>query len=582
MNSITESTCSQRAIVFLLAVGMGTVAGCASSGSADSDSASIEFEPDNPLCDPDRLIDESDIYKLDGSRLYVQNPTRGLHVIDVTHPDSPELLSRVSGLGGGAGELYVREEQVLVLFDSVFQGCELPPDLANLCDTGAIDCSDEYTAEVAAVVSVEQDPQFTRTCLPGTITGSRIVGNILYVVMTNEYVEEPTTWIFSFDISSPGELTRVDYAVMSGNGHEIHVTDTAIYVAQDVSYAAWEHGSCRGTTIHYVDIADPAGNIRVRGQITVSGQPAGRFHMNAYNGMFRIVTHSMCDDGTQLNVVDVSNPNELTLLGSLGYIAQYEDLHATRFVKDKVYIVTFDSTIYFTDPLWVISLENPAYPKILGHLEVPGWSDYVFPRGDRLLAVGRGDMGSRIAASLFDISDPHDPRELRRLEFGVDDATSEANSDFRGVRIADDGALGEVPLMVVPYTDNVWHHDGTCRPSHHLQLIDIERNDLKLRGRISENGLIRRSVPVESRLYAITDREVAAIDVTSRDTPSNLATVKVGDPSDESEECTTEPFGWWGMPGEDTEVYPLLPCSVTTPGATKSLMTKLIELLIND
>ena len=37
------------------------------------------------------------------------------------------------------------------------------------------------------------------------------------------------------------------------------------------------------------------------------------------------------------------------------------------------------------DLLWIVDLSDPREPVIKGELEVPGWSTYIQPLGDRLL-----------------------------------------------------------------------------------------------------------------------------------------------------------------------------------------------------
>src|SRR4249920_2462986 len=41
-----------------------------------------------------RAVEETDLYRLDGNRLYFLNSYRGLMVFDVTTPDQPRMLGR--------------------------------------------------------------------------------------------------------------------------------------------------------------------------------------------------------------------------------------------------------------------------------------------------------------------------------------------------------------------------------------------------------------------------------------------------------------------------------------------------------
>lgn len=536
-----------------------TVPGCGASGKAD-DTASIPDEQTQP--DQTRQIEESDLYKLVDDHLYVQNPSTGLNVIDVSNPDNPIRVSRLE-VTGQAGELYVQDNRVIILFEESEPACQLPPEMGGWMIS--------TTSQVAAVLSATtENPKLAGTyCMPGRIVSSRIVGDILYIVTSYSAFGDARTWLFSVDVSDPYAMQMVDFRVLEGEGFEIHVTKRTIYIAQQTTDDPmfWDSG----THIRYIDISDAEGVMQERGHIAVEGLPMGRFHMDEYGSTFRIVTFSGRWAGSNLHVIDTSDPDHLQVIGSINYLAPDEDLHATRFVDDMVYIVTYEPVILNTDPLWVISLADPTNPTLLGHLEIPGWSDYVFPRGDLLLAVGRGDRGARVAASLFDVSDPTRPAELRRLEFGSDEATSEANTDFRGVRIMEAGEMSDTPMMAVPYTDNVWT-TGSCHPSHYLQLIDILEDDLELRGKVAQEGLIRRAVPIEDRLYAITDRRVAAIDVSDRDMPYNRVTLEVGDP-DQPDQCTSTDVWIDPEPWEDDTAFTYFPfgCSVTgTPGATSA------------
>jgi uncharacterized secreted protein with C-terminal beta-propeller domain len=222
------------------------------------------------------------------------------------------------------------------------------------------------------------------------------------------------------------------------------------------------------------------------------------------------------------------------VIGGIGGIAPNEDLHATRFDGDRAYVVTYEPVIRQTDPLWVISLRDPAEPEILAELEIPGWSDYIFPRGDQLVAVGRGDRGGQVAVSLFDVADPAAPTELSRIAFGDPTATSEANADFRAATLVE----GEQStLVVVPFTNDVWQTEE-CVPEHHVQLVELGATSLTLRGESNAHrGPVLRTVPIGDQLYALGEREAAALDISNRDAPRIAAAVEIAT-STEPEQCS--------------------------------------------
>ena len=60
-------------------------------------------------------------------------------------------------------------------------------------------------------------------------------------------------------------------------------------------------------------------------------------------------------------------------------------VQSSRFIADRLYLVTFEQI----DPLFVISLTDPKFPKILGELKIPGYSTYLHPYdSDRLIGLG--------------------------------------------------------------------------------------------------------------------------------------------------------------------------------------------------
>jgi len=104
-------------------------------------------------------------------------------------------------------------------------------------------------------------------------------------------------------------------------------------------------------------------------------------------GNFRILTSTRSpQQATHLITLDP----KMSMLGSLLNIEPGEQFKASRFMGDKLYLVTFEQI----DPLFVIDLAAPATPKIVGELKIPGFSTYLHPYGEatdgvqRLLGLG--------------------------------------------------------------------------------------------------------------------------------------------------------------------------------------------------
>lgn len=501
------------------------------------------------------VIEESDLVKLEGTTLYVHNARTGLHVVDVAEPRAPVRIGQLPELAGAPGELYAHPDQALVLLDGPVGLCATRSALVSVAAPN--------TPEVRVGDA---------NCRSGALVSSRLVGDVLYVVESGADVGSAWTQVASFDVAVPGVIAPLEDERFPGTGVELLLTERAIYVTQS--------SPSGGTRVQYVDISAGDGSLVARDSIDVVGAPMGRFHMSEYADTFRIVTRVGFDleAQTELTVIDVRDPDHLATLGALSGLAPGEVLFATRFVDDRAYIVTYQPQVTVNnvvvngyDPLFIISLEDPTAPFVMSELQIPGWSDYIFPRGDRLLAVGRGDQGRGVAASLFDVSDPYAPSELKRLEFGAATATSEANSDFRGVTVLE-GAPGEVPLVIVPFTNNIGV-EPNCRPEHHVQLIELFDADLGLAGELGQPGRVRRTLPVADTLYVVSDRAVAAADVSQRFAPETIGRVVLDDTT-RTDTCEFPPAAPetvivnWVTPDEDEEDLTPFPqpcsCSTTT------------------
>ncbi len=109
---------------------------------------------------------------------------------------------------------------------------------------------------------------------------------------------------------------------------------------------------------------------------------------------------------------------DLSLLGKLDGLAEDERVYAVRFFGDTGYFVTYRQI----DPLFAVDLSDPAAPKILAELKLPGFSEYLHPYGEGLLfGLGYSVNESRgwtenLKLYMFAISDPAAVSELATLE----------------------------------------------------------------------------------------------------------------------------------------------------------------------
>jgi len=149
----------------------------------------------------------------------------------------------------------------------------------------------------------------------------------------------------------------------------------------------------------------------------VPGRALNQFALDEYNDYLRIAVTSdqnlwlpggLSGRGESVSDVYVLDRN-LNITSAVKDLGKTERIYGVRFIEDMGYVVTFRQV----DPLYVLDLANPRNPKIAGELKIPGYSAYLHPiNADTLIGVGKED--NKVKISLFDVSDPYNPREIAK------------------------------------------------------------------------------------------------------------------------------------------------------------------------
>ncbi|OQX03389.1 MAG: hypothetical protein BWK80_55785, partial [Desulfobacteraceae bacterium IS3] len=436
-----------------------------------------------------RAIEEADIIKVEGNYLYLLNQYKGLTICDMSKPDSPSIAGRVA-VTGQPIDMYIRDSRAYIIVSATYQ------TIYKIAADGTTSSTTAQGSRIqVADISDKTNPKLAGSFdLKGRVTDSRIVGNILYAVSSEQpvyywdyavnqsKVSEQNVYVASIDISDPKNIREADRKDFGGTARYIHVTDQAIFIASGSDY----YGN-NNSNITYLDISDPAGKMVKRGSIDLPGSVNDKFKMDYYNGYFRVCTYQWNSKGISfLFVIDVKNPDSPKQVGSVK-LGEGEQLFATRFDGNRAYMVTYK----MKDPLWVIDLSDPANPAVKGELIVPGWSTYIEPKGDRLIALGVDDEnGWKVSVSLFDVSKPEKPGLIKRVSFGDKDSgwsSSTAYNDVKAFTVLEDSGL-----ILLPYTTSS-DTDGNYKTENRLQLIDYSAADLNTRGWISQKGSVLRS-----------------------------------------------------------------------------------------
>jgi uncharacterized secreted protein with C-terminal beta-propeller domain len=235
-------------------------------------------------------------------------------------------------------------------------------------------------------------------------------------------------------------LSPVDSVGVMTDGRIVYASPTDLYVATE-RWAARPlpatpelTAPSASTEIHAFSIADPAKTAYL-GSGTVPGYLLSQWSLSEQDGVLRVVstdTPAWWGAGpasqSYLTTLRPQNGN-LVQIGQLAGLGPGDRVYAVRMIGDTAYVVTFKQV----DPLYTIGLADPKSPRILGKLDLPGYSSYLHPISDRLLlGIGQNVDGqtnepSGTQVSLFDVSDPKHPVRLSQTTLGQGWSTAESD-----------------------------------------------------------------------------------------------------------------------------------------------------------
>lgn len=505
-----------------------------------------------------RDIEEADIVKVVGGMIYALNSYKGLLVIDASNPDAP-VLAGVLDLRGRGVEMYVVGTRVYVLLSAdlyyhvmggVMEDGVSMPGGQMMMPGRPMPPAPDFEGSQLAIVDVS-DPAAPaldgKINLVGFANESRLVGKIIYVIGSTfvpfqysgregEYTDEG--FVASINVADPDNIIPVERKTFSGSALVMHVSPTALFAASQ----EWDYrtGNAR-TRVQAVDISDSAGAIVLRDSFDVPGTIRNRFYMDAFEGVFRIVTESGGFGFREVRLYTYSLGTDMSAIAPLRQvrIMRDESLEAVRFDGPRGYVVTF----LRTDPLFVLDLSDAANPVVAGHLEVPGWSTHLEPRGNRLIAVGVDDTdGYRPAVAYYNVEDPANPTQIDRVILGPPGSFTESEAVYneKAFKIVDERGLIAIPFKHVEWGGPVplpggagggapgWREDGTDPAPNGpvcfnaVQLIDFNDTGLSQRGWFEHRGWVQRVGLIGNRLFAMSQVALQTVDISDRDNPTKV------------------------------------------------------------
>ncbi|WP_217917894.1 beta-propeller domain-containing protein [Myxococcus sp. AM009] len=485
---------------------------------------------------------------------YGHGNTVKVTVVDVADLEAPRVLEQVYLPGGYLSARRVEGAVRLVVSD----GFRWPADVRLYPEysRGLFDNRLRLAAHIDALIQQNEQAIRAQTLAQWLPPGRRVtaageVKPLAYDCTSFYRTNAPTglglVSVLSLNLdASESEPGRTSLVAAPG---EVYASHDALYLAARHWWWWPEPGQTTHTYLHKFDIRDPDRATYV-GSGTVEGYVVNQFAMDEHEGVLRVATtvelpgEEVAGDGDAVWTPPETVNRVVTLREEGGYLKQLgrsedlargERIFSARFVGTRGYVVTFRQV----DPLFTFDLSDPAHPRMVGELKIPGFSTYIHPLGDtHLLTFGehRNEDGTwqdrALKLSLFDVSDLARPRETFTHQLGSMSSHSEALQEHKAFTYFPAKGLLALPFMDWDY--NAFDYWSAFRSELRVFRVDTATGFSPV-GTVSVRDMyqafnfphwswywqptVRRSIMADDYVYAISDAGLRVSHVSSLQTP---------------------------------------------------------------
>jgi inhibitor of cysteine peptidase len=442
-------------------------------------------------------VDEADIVKTDGQSIFQAEHDK-VRIIQAVPGAQMKVLSTIRFDGNfSPNQLFLQDDQLVVIghqYNEIYRTYE------DVAKDSLIAPMMQLTTIIVYDVSNPAEPKQVREVkVEGHYVSARKVENLVYLI-TQHYPDywllkenrkidirpkysdtaydskersidyddiryfpesrQPNyTLIAALDLDQPKK--EVAMTTYLGSGNQLYMSKENLYLAVE-NYGDMERKD-RGvvapdTDVHKFEVKGL--DVKYHSSATVPGTVLNQFSMDEHNGYFRVVTtkgYAWDEQRPSSNHLYILDKN-LKETGKIEELARGERIYSARFMGDRIYMVTFKET----DPLFVFDASDPANPKVLGELKIPGFSNYLHPYDenhiigfgqDTKIVAEKGASQPRILTdgvkiSLFDVSDMSNPKEKFTEVIGGRGTYSPLNHDHKALLFNKDKDIFAFPISV--------------------------------------------------------------------------------------------------------------------------------------
>lgn len=526
-------------------------------GTTTSDYSTTNIQVEN--------VDEADIVKTDGEYVYsISDDT-----VYITYAKNPTEMNIVAKIEEPLSNVYPE--------DLILQNNKLIIISGNTINT---------VVKIYDLADIENPDKIKEFELNKEYYTSRYINGNLYVISSGrvtsegnlEYVEDGAivnpdkpnaykindlntriqTVIASYNLNAPENKIKVQsYLIDIENAYisekNMYLIDNGYSGSRDVEFsdifglkgllgisdAIEESDSTYGSSIYKFNFKED-GSVEYQTKTRVEGTTIDQFSLDEKDDNIRIALYSSTK-GSRVVVLD----NNLKQLGETAYLAKGEKMYSARFVGDRAYLVTYKNM----DPLYSIDLSDPANPKALGALKIPGYSTYLQPYDENHIigfgfqteeTVRRNSLGRVTSTSakvtgmkmaLFDVTDISNPKMISEEVIGDSKTNSTILENHKALLLDKERNLLAIPIKNYTTDLSITENDDISsatksytsylksrtynKVGYAVYSLDIA-NGFNLRGIITHDVNSKdytsdiRGLYIDDTLYTVSNKEIKA------------------------------------------------------------------------
>lgn len=424
-------------------------------------------------------VDEADIVKTDGEYVYsISDDT-----VYITYAKNPTEMNVVAKIEEPLSNIYPE--------DLILQNNKLVVISGNNTKTivKVYDLADIENPDKIKEFEINKE-YYTSRYINGNlyvISSGRVLseGNLEYVedgatvnpdkpnaYKINDLYTRMQTVIASYNLNTPENKIKVQSYLMDVENAYIseknmYLIDNGYSGSRDVEFsdifglkgllgigdAIEESDSTYGSNIYKFNFKED-GSVEYQTKTQVEGTTIDQFSLDEKDDNLRIALYTT--KGSRVVVLD----NNLKQLVETAYLAKGEKMYSARFVGDRAYLVTYKNV----DPLYSIDLSDPANPKALGALKIPGYSTYLQPYDENHIIgfgfqteeiVRRNSLGRVTSSSskvtgmkmaLFDVTDISNPKMISEEVIGDSKTNSTVLENHKALLLDKERNLLAIPI----------------------------------------------------------------------------------------------------------------------------------------